>query len=183
MKRWAPAVVAAVVVVTVAVAVVLLRPAPTGRATGERPPKEALALWQALARFQEPYLAAWDERFSGEPADTLEVLVGFNELASGVTGFGGVWRKTVPNDYFGCPADPETPICQGLAAAAKNFGRFDAWQQAILDLESDRDAQQFLAKNGPALLEYLETYVPADRSFSAIQATPFFAQNLAAALP
>jgi hypothetical protein len=183
MKRWAPAAAAAAVVAAVVVAVVLLRPEPTGRATGERPSKEALALWETLARYEQPYLATWDERFAGQPADALEVLAGFNELASGVTGFGGLWRKTVPNDYFGCVADPETPICQRLAAATKNFERFDALQQAILDLETDRDAQKFLAKNAALLREYLDTYVPADRSFSAIQATPFFAQNLASALP
>lgn len=183
MKRWAPAIGAAVAVAAIVVAIVFLRPEPTGRATGERLPREALELWQALARYQEPYLGAWADRFAEEPYDSLEVLAGFNELASGVTGFGGLWRKTVPEDYFGCPADPDTPICRTIAAAQKNFARWDQLQEVIMALETEKDARRFLAQNGKALREYLERYVPADRSFSAVQATPFFAENLASALP
>lgn len=185
MKRWAPAIAAAAIVAAIMVALVWLRPEPVGRATGQRIqriPKDALDVWLALQPLQNAYLSAWSDRFAEGPQDSLEVLAGFHELAAGITGFGGLWRKTVPDEYFGCAAEPESPVCRRIAAAEKNFARWDRLQTAILELETEREARRFLAQNGKALREYIDHYVPADRSLSAVQATPFFAEQIAPAL-
>ena len=183
MKRWGIALGAAVVVAAAVFAVVELRPDPTGRATGAMGASaEGRDVWAALAKFEDPYLGAWSERFAEGPADNAEVLAVFQELASNVTGYGGLWRKTVPNEYFGCAADADPPICRTLASAEKNFARWDALQETMSGIEDERAARAFLRRNRAAMLDYLQTYVPSDRSLSAVQATPFFAENLAAAL-
>lgn len=185
MKKWGLGLAVGVVVAAAVVLVVLFRPDPTGRATGSRgggPSEAALTLWADLQRYETPYLAAFAERFEGAPDDALEVLVTFQELVCAVTGFGGLWRKTVPGEYFGCNDLGETPICQKLASVQKNFTQWDALQEQIMAIDDARGAETFLAAHLAELQGYLRTYVPSDRSLTAIQATPFFAEQLAMAL-
>ena len=44
----------------------------------------------------------------------------------------------------------------------------------IADLPDERAARAFLRQNGPMLQEYIRSFVPRDRSLTAVQATPFF---------
>lgn len=140
-------------------------------------------LWGSFSKYERSFLSAYSEQFSEQPNDPLELVSAFNELAYGVTGPGGLWRKTVPNKYFGCAADQDTPVCQSLKQAADaEFQRWDKLQQAANDVEEPKDALKFLRTHRKDIDEYLQSLVPEKESMSAVQATPFFADKIAPAL-
>ncbi len=180
--------VAVVAVLGVAVYAVLnYPPKPAGQATGSavKPRKvDALqkTMWQELSKYETQYLGAYAEYFESQPDEPLELVNAFNELAYSVTGPGGLWRKTVPDKYFGCAANDHMPICKKFNEMNQTFSRWDKLQQEMLDIGDNRQAKKFLQKHEKELQEYLETYVPADESFSAVQATPFFSKNLASSM-
>jgi hypothetical protein len=162
-----------------------LRPDPTGMATGRIDPAERAlyrTLWQSLEPFGPVFLKAFGDTLREPPEDPFLLANTFNELAYQVTGRTGIWRKTLPNDYFGCPADPDVPICVRLRDLEAQFTRWDRLQERIGQLDDERQARAFLRENAPALQEYIKTLVPVKKSLTAIQATPFFAQNLAPVL-
>jgi len=155
---------------------------PTGQASGAAP-AVAKALWSTLEQHQGNYLPAWSDQIQEKPADPMEALTAFNELAYSVTGPGGLWRKTVPDKYFGCGENEDLPICAGFRKVQPELAKWDKFQDAINDIGDDRAAWAFLKKHSTEIDEYVRTFVPADESFTAVQATPFFEKHLAAALP
>ena len=162
-----------------------VRPAPTGMAIGRLDPAERefhLKLWHALEPTGPVYLKEWADQLADPPDDPLQLAEAFNELAFAVTGPTGLWRKTVPNEYFGCKADPEQSVCQRLAEVTRSFERWDRLQDRISRLGTPAEARRFLKENGASMEEYLRTLVPAQRGLEALQQTPYFAANVASAL-
>jgi len=181
-------VVVAVGVAALAVAGAVLwsvRPDPTGMAIGRVDPTERqfhLKLWHALEPTGSVYLKEWSDELANPPDDPLQLAEAFNELAYAVTGPTGLWRKTVPNEYFGCKADPESPVCLRLNDVSARLARWDELQTRITRLGNTAEARRLLRENGPAMEEYLRTLVPRERGLEALQQTPFFAENLAPVL-
>ncbi len=162
-------------------------PSPTGKATGSavKPRQgDALqkALWSELSKYEDDYLGAYAEYFENSPDEPLELVNAFNELAYNITGPGGLWRKTVPDKYFGCAANDHMPICKKFKETQQTFSKWDKLQEEMLDIGDNRTARKFLKKNQKDLETYLKDFVPEDESFSAVQATPFFSNNLASAM-
>jgi len=180
--------VAVVAVVAVAVwAVMNYPPKPAGKATGSVvKPKAARgmqkALWEELAQHEDAFLDAYAEQFQAMPNEAQEVLAAYSELSYQITGFGGLWRKTVPDKYFGCAANDHMPICKKFKQVHNSFSKWDKLQEQIMELDTEKQARKFLKKNGKELQEYIRYYVPKDESFSAVQATPFFSENLASSM-
>jgi hypothetical protein len=136
-------------------------------------------LWGALSTYEKSFLAAYSDQLAEQPDDPLELVAAFNELAYGVTGPGGLWRKTVPEKFFGCNADQETPACQSLKQSEAQFQRWDKLQQAANEVEQPRDALKFLKAHRAEIDEYLKTMVPVSDSMTSVEATPFFTANIA----
>ena len=160
---------------------------PTGQATGSRDRKAVgktvkQAVWNDLAAHEDTYLAAYTDYFQEGDTDPLELLSAFNELAFQITGAGGLWRDTVPNKFFGCQANEDFEICVQLKKAEETFARWDAFQDAAAGIDSTFKATKFITGRGDEMQEYLRTFVPANESLSAVQATPFFAQHFAPSL-
>ena len=176
---------AVVAVVGVAVwALVSYPPKGAGKATGSVvKPSQAKgmqrALWEELAVYEDDYLDAYAEYFESKPDEPMELLFAFNELAYNVTGPGGLWRKTVPDKYFGCAHHDHLPICKKFNDMKNDFSRWDKLQDQINNLDDNKQAKRFLNKHGNELKGYIKKYVPTDESFTAVQATPFFSENLA----
>ena len=185
MKRLAWGLGAAAVIATAVFVLLAYPPDPTGNATGRKkggPTDGAVALWSELSRFEDSHLQAFSGAFEEGPSDTLEVLNATNELMCSITGHGGLWRKTVPNQFFGCDNDADSPICARFARLEAKLGEWDRLQEQLLSLESEKAARRFMKKNGDKLRAYIATFVPEATSFSAVQATPFFEAELASAL-
>ncbi len=187
MKKVVVGVAVAVVVAGAVYAVLNWPPTPSGQATGSsiRPGSDAAlqnAMWEALAAHESTYLKAYSEQFQARPDDPLEVLAAFNELAYNVTGRGGLWRKTVPDKYFGCAANEELPICGQFRKLEPELSKWDGLQEQMMSIESPKEARKFLREHGREMEEYLKTYVPQDESFTAVQATPWFSRNLASSM-
>lgn len=162
-----------------------VQPDPTGMAIGRLAPAERelhLKLWHALQPSGSLYLKEWSDTLADPPDDPVQLTEAFNELAFAVTGPAGLWRKTVPNEYFGCKADPATPVCQRLAEVARHLERWDRLQERLARVGSPAEARRLLKEQGPAMEEYLRTLVPAGRGLEALQQTPYFAANVASAL-
>jgi hypothetical protein len=186
MKRRIVMVLGVTALVAVGVLLAFLRPDPTGMAIGRLKPAERamqMELWSALQPGGETYLKEWADELANPPEDPLLLVEAFNELAYAVTGPMGFWRKTVPNQFLGCQADPDTAPCLRLSSAAKEFERWDALQKRLGKLETTKQARRALRKDGPAMAEYLRDMVPQARSLDALQETPFFAKTLAPVLP
>ena len=184
MGKWAWGLTAGTVLAAAVAAVLVFRPEPTGKAVGSRegPSSSAVALWTDLARFERSHLQAFSDSFGSAPADDLEVLNAVNELMVAVTGPGGLWRKTVPTQFFGCENDAESSMCRRLAEENARLSEWDVLQEQLMLVETEKAAARFLKKKGERIRAYIDTFVPQDGSFSAIRATPFFADNLASAL-
>ncbi len=112
----------------------------------------------------------------------MELVNAFNELAYNITGPGGLWRKTVPDKYFGCVSNEHMPICKKFKQVNETFTKWDKLQEQMLDIGDNRAAKKFLKQHQKEIEDYLRLYVPTDESFSAVQATPFFSENLAASM-
>lgn len=168
-------------------------PAATGLAPGAEPPKpaapavasasgaaqdpDATEVWQALAAYQRSYLAAWADRLRGPAPSAMEVLDCVNELMAQVTGPAGLWRKTLPQQWFGCPAAPDSDQCKRLASADAEFQAWDRFQRQLLDQRGDA-AKSWLKRNKARILGYLARYVPQTPSMSHAQGTPFYHDHL-----
>ena len=186
MKRVVGMAVGLAVLVGIGGALMWLRPDPTGMAIGGRDRVEEeirLKLWHALQPSSATYLKAWGDELAKPPDDPMLVIDAFNEVAYAVTGPAGLWRKTVPNRYLGCQADPESPPCVTLKSADHEFTRWDALQQRLSKVERAGQARRALRAEGAAMQEYLQTMVPQGQGLAALQETPFFAKNLAPVLP
>lgn len=167
--------------------VLTLGTGPTGQATGSKVRKAdkktvKQAVWNELASHEDTYLAAYADYFQEGDTDALELLGAFNELAYQVTGSGGLWRDTVPNKYFGCQMNADFEICVELERAEETFAKWDAFQRQASEVDSSHQAARFILRNGDQMQEYLQTFVPANESLSAVQDTPFFGQKFAPSL-
>jgi hypothetical protein len=183
MKRIAIFVAVSAAIVLIAGAVLLLREDPTGMATGS--PEELAshkALWEMMAPSGKDFLKAYADILPDPPDDPLLLLTAFNELAFSVTGKGGLWRKTVRNDYFGCEANQELPFCRRFSEIERYFLDADKLQARISAVDTAAQARKFIKANGNILKEYIREFVPQDRSLSSIQETPFFNKYLSASL-
>lgn len=134
-------------------------------------------LWEAM----EPYQQTWLRRYlagtrMGEPTDH-DVLLAFNDLAYQITGPGGLWRKDAPNQWWGCRAMPAQPACEVISGLGEEWRRWDALQQQIEGVRSNR-AAAFIARNERALVRYLKHYVPRRDSAFDAEATPFHQKHL-----
>ncbi len=175
---------------SIAAAIILvftLGTGPTGQATGSKVRKAGKetvkqAVWNDLASHEDTYLVAYSDYFQEGDTDALELLSAFNELAFQVTGAGGLWRDTVPNKYFGCQMNDDFEICVELKKAEEAFAKWDAFQQKAAEIDSGFQATKFIVRHGGEMREYLQTFVPANESLSAVQDTPFFARNFAPSL-
>ncbi len=186
MKRTLVIVIGVTALVAVGVVLAWLRPEPTGMAIGRLKPAERqmhLKLWSALEPGGQTYLQEWAEELQDPPEDPLMLIDAFNEMAFAVTGPTGFWRKTVPNKFFGCKADPSSPPCMSLKKAAGDFQRWDKLQTTLGKIESSRAARRALKKHGKDMEEYLTTMVPKAEGIDGLQSTPFFNKTLAPYMP
>ena len=150
-----------------------------GLAAGLTSKQSAAEIWKRLAAYDHGYLEAWKDVLSDPDPSPRDVLDAFNELAFAITGPAGFWRKTVPERWLGCQADPDTPVCKALVgASAARFEALDKLQAEIAELPAGKEST-FLAKHGTELLAYLDAYVPATPSMSAMRDTGFFKDTLA----
>ncbi len=179
MKQRAPravvlGVVAAIVVAAVAV-VWFQGQDPTGAARGRG---GASDLWTRLGDYDKSFLRSWKHSLAEPATSTLEVLEAFSELGYAVTGPGGFWRKTVPGSWLGCEAHRAAPACVKLGENAADFAKWDALQEEIGVLD-ERSAKRFMRAHGDDLHTYLDRYVSATPSASAMEATGFYKEQLA----
>lgn len=161
---------------------------PSGMATGSKRGAQVQdkiiqqELWEDLSRYESNYLASYAEAFREKPDDPMELLTAFNELAYSVTGPGGLWRKKVPQKYFGCQMNEQLEICQRFLQVESEFRQWDKLQAEISNLETRHQALRFLGEHRQDLKAYMGRYVPESEADSSVQATPFFQDKLAGAL-
>lgn len=142
-----------------------------------------IEIWRRLSPYASTFLRSWRSALEGtdDPA-AMDVLDAFNELAYAITGPGGFWRKTVPQQWLGCGVDAATPPgCEQMTQAERELGRWDAIQKQIGEL-SPEQAARFLSRNKKRILAYLDTYVPSAPSATGMRDTAFYRTTLAAVL-
>lgn len=150
---------------------------PAGLATGST---KAQTVWSQMEPYTNSYLKAYSGAFDEEPPTPMDVLEAFNELGYGVTGPGGFWRTTVPNQWMGCQVNGELPACQALSDLEPDLKKWDAFQSKIDGL-SPKQASRFLAANHKKIVRYLDTYVPSAKSETGMKATKVYTEKLAKA--
>lgn len=148
-----------------------------GHATGAS--STAGDLWSRMGNYQESYLGAWRSELDKDVSavSPQDVLDAWSELAYGVTGQRGFWRKTVPNEWLGCGNGEATPACEALSQAEPEFADWDRFQER-LGTTSEGSARRFLARNGRKMMDYLDRYVPERPTPSAMRETAFFDDQL-----
>ena len=128
---------------------------------------------QRLDRYADNYLRNWKEKLRAPGLDAMDVLEAWNELAFQVSGPGGFWRRTVPQNWWGCAGDAPADTCKKLEVATRDLGRWDRMQAAIGAIEPQQ-ALGFLRKQKPKLVEYLDAVVPDEANQSSMEKTQFF---------
>jgi hypothetical protein len=151
---------------------------PTGQATGQNPSD---ALWSDLAAYEGSFLKSYRGAFKADNPEPIEVLEAFNELGFAVTGHGGFWRKTVRDQWLGCEMNAETAACRSLEKALEELTRWDTFQEKVSNV-SESGAKRFLARNHRKIKQYLERYVPAQKSATSMESTGFFKSHLEVAM-
>ena len=141
-------------------------------------------VWQRLGDHQGDFLRAWKGAFSENPksADPNDVLDAFNEMAVAVTGPTGFWRDQVGNKWYGCAKNGDTGVCQALSKASGEFTNWDDFQDEVGDLNA-RQAARYIARHHERLMGYLDRYVPAEPTETAMRKTSFYAERLKDARP
>ena len=150
---------------------------PAGLATGST---KAQTVWNHMEPYTNSYLKAYDGAFDEQPPTPIDVLEAFNELGYSVTGPGGFWRTTVPNQWMGCQVNGELPACHALKSLEPELKKWDAFQEKINGL-SPKQASRFLAANHKKMVRYLKTYVPSAKSETGMKATALYTKKLASA--
>ena len=138
-------------------------------------------VWQKLGVHAETFLKTWRSQLREPSAAPSEVLDAFNELAYQITGPTGFWRKTLPQQWLGCSANPDSEACVSVAKVLGELSQWDDIQKRIGGLEASQ-AKAFLERNAGRMLAYLETYVPAEASSSGMKDTDFYKKKLASIL-
>lgn len=142
----------------------------------------AQVIWRRLGDYGDSFLGPWKKALKAPDAPPPgDVLDAFNELSLAVTGPTGFWRKTVPNQWLGCDATPESAPCKRIAELQAELATWDAVNKQILALDPKK-ASGFLQRNEARLVGYLETYVPREPSAGAMKETAFYRKHLAAVL-
>ena len=139
--------------------------------------EDVVEVWRALNRYRRSFLVAWAEKLSRPPASAMETLDAFNELMAQVTGPAGLWRKTMPREWYGCVDAPGSTQCKLLAKANEELEVWDAYQKKLL-AQKGAAAKSWLKANKPRILAYLDRYAPLTASLSAAQATGFYVDKL-----
>lgn len=156
---------------------------PTGKAVGTVQRSAELielekSMWQSLAPFQEQFLQSYSSQLASMPDDPLALMKAFDELMYAVSGPSGLWRAHVPKQYFGCTANHELPICQQFEKLEMSFLPWETLHVQISSLSSPQEAALFIEQYGPKLKKYIAYYVPKGKTLEAVQATPFFKDQL-----
>ncbi|MBI5611427.1 MAG: hypothetical protein HY902_21320 [Deltaproteobacteria bacterium] len=110
-----------------------------------------------------------------DPADVVDALV---ETMVQVTGPTGLWRKTMPQEWFGCLAAADTPACLRLRDLDRDLRHADALHTEASGLSRGQSGG-WLRRSEARVVEYLRTYVPLEASLAGVQATPFYREKLA----
>lgn len=149
-----------------------------GMAAGVGSKQSMLALWQKLGAYGTVYLKTWKDAFADPDPSARDVLDAFNELGFAITGPGGFWRKTVPDQWFGCGAEPGTPPCKALQAASEGeLKTWDGFQSEIAKLPDGQELA-FITKHHKRMLGYIDTWVPDAPSMTAMKETGYFKEKL-----
>ena len=156
---------------------------PTGKAVGTvRSSPEFVAMqkdmWGSLSKFQQPYLESYASHFQSSPDDPLALIAALDKLMYAVTGPSGMWRSHIPKKYFGCSANHDMPICQQFQRLDMAFLPWETLHVQLSSIRTPQEAEAFLSQYGDKLKQYLEYYVPSDKTLDAVQTTPFFKDQL-----
>lgn len=119
------------------------------------------------------------QRNAPEPGDVVDALL---ELTVQVTGPTGLWRKTLPQEWYGCRANPDTPQCKRLDGLVAALKRADALSDEVGRLSRGQSGD-WLRRSEARVADYLGTYVPLQGNLGALQATPFYREHLAEVAP
>lgn len=167
-----------------------VEPAPAAPAAPSAPPAaepdtpEGIAakeLAQALIR-RPAFIKGWSDRLGGSRPSAADVLDATVEVMVQVTGPTGLWRKTVPQEWFGCRDAPDSAACQRLGEIDKDLRQVDQLQAQIAAAPRD-SAASWLRRHQEQLTTYLDTYVPTEPSLSSLQATPYYMGKMAGVTP
>lgn len=140
-------------------------------------------LWGAMAEYKEPYLKDFSEQLESMPDDPITLLKAIDELMYEITGPSGLWRSHVPRHYFGCAENHDLPICQQIESLEMSFLPWETLHVQVSTIKTHDAAEDFLTQFEPKFQQYMDYYVPRDKSLSSVQATPFFKQRLSIFLP
>lgn len=138
---------------------------------------DVVELWKALGRYEKSFLKHWADRLGGAPGSASEVLDAMNELMAQVTGPAGLWRKTVPTEWFGCVDNPTSDQCKKLADASNEFEAWDRFAETMVR-QRGGGAKSWLKRNKSRMLGYMNRYVPTVASLSGLQGTPLYAEKV-----
>ena len=128
------------------------------------------------------FVRSWRDKLEApalEPIDVLDALAELMVLATGPT---GLWRKTMPQEWFGCRQAPDSAQCKRLTEMETDFRKADALHDEVTRVGRPQ-AGGWLRRNDDRVINYLETYVPTEPSLSGIQATPLYTNRLRAVVP
>lgn len=167
-----------------------VEPAPAAPAEPSAPPAAepdtpdgiaAKELAQALIK-RPAFIKGWSDRLGGARPSAADVLDATVEVMVQVTGPTGLWRKTVPQEWFGCRDAPDSAACQRLGEIDKDLRQVDQLQAQIAAAPRD-SAASWLRRHQEQLTTYLDTYVPTEPSLSSLQATPYYMGKMAGVTP
>ena len=128
------------------------------------------------------FLRGWQGKLEAPVVDPLDTLDAMAELMIQVTGPTGLWRKTMPETWFGCKDTPDSPPCRKVTEMSRDLHKADALHEEVTRVTRSGSGG-WLRHNEARLLDYLATYVPAEPSLSAVQATPYFQSKLKDVVP
>ncbi len=143
--------------------------------------KASRALADALLK-RPGFLTGWRDKLEAPVVDPIDALDALAELMVQATGPTGLWRKTMPEAWFGCKDAPDSLQCRKLADLDSEFRKADSLHDEVTRV-SRGAAGHWLRKNDDRVLAYLDTYVPLEPSLSGIQATPLYQSRLKDAVP
>ncbi len=134
----------------------------------------ARELCQRLDKYSDGFLRAWKAKLRAAQPEPMDALDAWTELAYQVTGPAGFWRKTVPQQWFGCGADAKSDQCKKLRdASGREFKKWDQLQQTVSAV-GPAQAGSFLRRNQPKLIEYLDAVVPESANLTGMESTMFY---------
>ncbi len=148
---------------------------PVKAATGKVNPL-AEKTWRQLAVFKNQFLTTWRQQLNGPTPAEIEVLECLNELLVQVTGPTGFWRKTVPQDWFGCTPDSTETQCKQAVAAGRALSPYDRLQKGIGSV-SEKGAKALLKRNAKLIDKLLEDVVPLQASLSGMKSSAFYKKH------